>query len=110
MKELELLVPEIKVVVPKERKLKPYKVISKSPTPGGAVMRIGHWRLEDKFTQDYVENVGVTEVVASFLLRHSIDIMIFQEWLAVGFFYRKRDLFSVFKKAILYIKKTFPLL
>jgi len=41
-------------------------------------MRIGHWRLEDKFTQDYVENIGVKEVVVSYLLRHNIDIMIFQ--------------------------------
>ena len=41
-------------------------------------MRIGHWRLEDKFTQDYVENIGVKEVVVSYLLRHNIDIMVFQ--------------------------------
>ena len=41
-------------------------------------MRIGYWRLEDKFTQDYVENIGVKEVVVSYLLRHNIDIMVFQ--------------------------------
>ena len=50
----------------------------KQPPKFGAAMRIGHWRLEDKFTQDYVENIGVKEIVVSYLLRHNIDIMIFQ--------------------------------
>jgi len=75
---LEILRPEVKVVTTSEKRLKGYKVIPKPIIPNGRVIRIGFWRLGDSFTQDFVENLGVTEVIASFLLRHSIDIMVFQ--------------------------------
>jgi len=75
---LEILRPEVKVVTTSEKRLKGYKVIPKPIIPNGRVVRIGFWRLGDSFTQDFVENLGVTEVIASFLLRHSIDIMVFQ--------------------------------
>ena len=64
----------------REKRLKGYKVIPKPIIPNGRVIRIGFWRLENSFTQDFVENLGVTEVIASFLLRHSIDIMVFQDF------------------------------
>ena len=77
---LEILRPEVKVVTTSEKRLKGYKVIPKPIIPNGRVIRIGFWRLGDSFTQDFVENLGVTEVIASFLLRHSIDIMVFQDF------------------------------
>lgn len=79
--DLDLLRPEVKVVSTAERRLKGYKIRSKRPVKNGTVLHVGYWKLESNpgsFTQDYVENLGVTEVVASFLLRNSIDIMIFQ--------------------------------
>ena len=79
--DLDLLRPEVKVVSTAERRLKGYRIRSKRPVKNGTVLHVGYWKLESNpgsFTQDYVENLGVTEVVASFLLRNSIDIMIFQ--------------------------------
>jgi len=78
---LNVLRPEVKVVPMSERRLKGYRVRSKRPVKNGMALHVGYWKLENNagsFTQDYVENLGVTEVVASFLLRNSIDIMIFQ--------------------------------
>ena len=82
---LNVLRPEVKVVPMSERRLKGYRVRSKRPVKNGMALHVGYWKLENNagsFTQDYVENLGVTEVVASFLLRNSIDIMIFQVVLA----------------------------
>ena len=79
--DLDLLRPEVKVVSTAERRLKGYRIRSKRPVKNGTVLHVGYWKLESNpgsFTQDFVENLGVTEVVASFLLRNSIDIMIFQ--------------------------------
>ena len=61
--------------------MKGYRIRSKRPVKDGMALHVGYWKLENNagsFTQDYVENLGVTEVVVSFLLRNSIDIMIFQ--------------------------------
>ena len=86
---LNVLRPEVKVVPMSERRLKGYRVRSKRPVKNGMALHVGYWKLENNagsFTQDYVENLGVTEVVASFLLRNSIDIMIFQVLLVIGNF------------------------
>lgn len=82
---LGLLRPEVKVVPVSERRMKGYRMRSKRPVKNGMALHVGYWKLENNagsFTQDYVENLGVTEVVVSFLLRNSIDIMIFQVSLA----------------------------
>merc|ERR1712106_80946 len=78
---LGLLRPEVKVVPMSERRMKGYRIRSKRPVKDGMALHVGYWKLDNNagsFTQDYVENLGVTEVVVSFLLRNSIDIMIFQ--------------------------------
>ena len=77
---LEILRPEVKVVTTSEKRLKGYKVIPKPIIPNGMSHPNSVWRLRNSFTQDFVENLGLTEVIASFLLRHSIDIMVFQDF------------------------------
>ena len=61
-------------------KAESYKVIPKPIIPNGMSHPNSVWRLRNSFTQDFVENLGLTEVIASFLLRHSIDIMVFQDF------------------------------
>lgn len=72
-KSLNLLRPEIKAV---ENLRKQSKPISRNPRLSG-VVRIAYFPLGDHFTDDYCSNVGVTEVICSFLLRHSIDAVFF---------------------------------
>jgi len=41
------------------------------------MLRIGYFPLGDSFTEDYCTNIGVKEIICSFLLRQSIDIIFF---------------------------------